>query len=273
MVRPSFIWVTEASAISTGIDALEQAVSQHGGIVRWIDVTQEMNRDYGSCDAGQTAIFRGSFEAAARCAEKPSGPVILGNLDDFQCKRYYPLLGEELLNADYILWPLGDLPRLWGSLPSKLGRHESYFLRSNSGSKAFSGQLVPWTNYNHFAKCEGCYLSQMASSELCLLAAPKPTQAEYRLLVVSGQVVGGSQHRLNGRVDQQAEVPEDILSYGQRIVDSLRGYAYYALDIARLQSGALAVIELNSLSCASWYVAAPEPVVAAVHANLQAGGV
>ena len=273
MVNAPFIWVAEASTLRTGADAFEEAVSRHGGIVRWIDVEQEINQEYGSWTNDQTVIFRGSFEAAARCAKKSSEPLILGPLDDFECTRYYPLIGHGLLNWQYVLWPLGDLPRLWNMLPSMFGSHEAYFVRPNSGSKAFSGQLISKNNYDHFARREACYLSQMAHSDLCLVAAPRLIHAEYRLLVVSGQVVSGSQYRRGSQSEWCADVPKSARDYGQLIADSLESHHYhhYALDVAESPSGALSVVELNSLSCASWYAADPEPVVAAVHAALSAG--
>ena len=256
------IWIVETSAFRTGVDAFEDAVRLAGGEFRPLSVDDEFYGRYGRWE-DESVVFRGSFEAAESFRRKrPNArPGVIGEAEALRCSSYYPTLGDRLLNAEHESLPLRDLRPRWSELQARHG--DALFVRPDSGAKAFTGGVV--ADLDRFEARERPYLDAMNADDLAVVAPPRRIEAEWRIVVVTGEVVAGSRYKRDGKRDVDPDLPSDVLAFAQATASEIEPPAKaYMLDVAREEGGRLSVVELNSFSCSDLYACAPLPIVEAV---------
>ncbi len=259
------LWILEAATMESA--AVEGATVAAGGECRWLSMDDEARGRYGPTPKGSAVVFRGSFEAAEafRRARPDACPGVVGEAQALRCAAYYPLFGEAMLNAGHTFVPLGKLREEWPALQARFGA--APFVRPDSGAKAFAGGVVE--DLDRFEERERIYLQAMDASELCLVARPHRLAAEFRMVVVDGKVVAGSRYRLAGKKDVAKEVPRAVWDFSHGLVANRRPAAAFMLDVATVEGGRLAVVEVNSFSCSDLYAADPSAVIDAVETWLR----
>ena len=262
-------WIIEASTMRNGADALEKAIVDQGGVCHWLDVKEEARAEYGSAPyKDEPVVFIGSFEAASRFQSyHPIFPGVIGDFDEFRCSHYYPVLGYQMLNEEYVFIPKGDLKRRWIELRSKFTTPHM-FLRPDLGSKAFTGQLV--SDYDAFIKRESCYFDEMPKHEMCLIAQPQNIRREWRFVVMNGKVITGSQYKLGNK--RVIDTPtSDACYYAGAVAAKSDLPLAYMLDIAEVDDGCgtLRVMEINNFNCSDFYGCDPYLIVGAMHEMIE----
>lgn len=101
-------------------------------------------------------------------------------------------------------------------------------------------------------------------SDLVVVAAPKPIWAEFRLFVINGEVVTGSQYKVHDHLAVTAAMPDEVWTFARRCADRWNPNPAYALDIALTPTG-LRALEINSANSAGFYAADLARFVAAVN--------
>lgn len=206
-------------------------------------------------------VFRGSFQFASVIRRKAKWiPGVYCNLPEFECYKYYPKFGEELLNSDYVMLPFGELQRkkLW--LFQNVGRGPKLFIRPSNGFKSFAGTIVDQATWDKDYKQMGFY--EVTLDELVVVAPLVGILSEWRAVVVDGKIVSASQYK----PERVEGIPQDALAYAQDVVTKAKYNpdAAWTIDIAETHQG-FKIIEVGSFSCAGLYHCDPEPIINALN--------
>lgn len=77
---------------------------------------------------------------------------------------------------------------------------------------------------------------------------------EYRFFVVNNEVVAGSAYRVNGKVGEDATVPEIVLNTAKLYAKLYKPADIFTMDLARLNDDSIKIIEYNCFNCSGVYL-------------------
>ena len=104
---------------------------------RWDDVGSSY---WDARPAEACVVAHGDIEFVTRIRREGRwSPGAFGTVENYFCSSYYCLLGQYLLNRDYIMLPFGELRRQREFLFSTVGRDGNIFVRPDSPLKLFTG--------------------------------------------------------------------------------------------------------------------------------------
>lgn len=169
-----------------------------------------------------------------------------------KCSYYFPRWGELLLARRYGFYPLGEVLRLgselWRWYEDTEGRA---FIRPDANDKCFDGVVVHSRNLPYWLKqAEG-----LPPETLCLVARPEKIYAEYRLWVVQGKVVAGSQYIFQGKIDHQQGWPISAQDLAEHAAYLWSPHAAFVLDVASEVPGKFSILECGSVHTCGLYAA------------------
>lgn len=158
------------------------------------------------------------------------------------------LFGREMLSDDFILLPYKELTRRWSQIRKIFGH--KVFLRPDSGMKQFAGHTASVDEYELLRNPVNC-----GDSQLIVVASGRMIPAEYRVLVVDGQVVTSSRYMENHELSISSFVPHGVTEYAANIVRDVVDHfpAAFIIDIADLAKDGYKVIECNGFNCSELY--------------------
>lgn len=178
-------------------------------------------------------------------------------------------------NFDFEVWRYGFDPRhvlnrdacttairmLHESLVKAKGQ-PPIFIRPTKDTKAFTGRV-----FDRDEAMEFCARAQpgdpVTPATQVLFASVKKIYSEWRLFVVDGQIVTGSQYKQGNRTLYNRDVDQAVLDFGQRMVDHWQPADAFVIDIADTEEGRK-VIEINNINSAGFYAADPQRIVHAI---------
>jgi hypothetical protein len=181
-------------------------------------------------------------------------PGVFFDEEAFSYAAYRRGYGEHFLNRDAAVWSLDDIH------PGKVAAESTVFVRPADDLKAFGGglwrfgELCDWVGRLRRGDLE------FELSTNLVVAPAKEIGREWRLFVVSREVVAGSGYRRGGAMDVTAAVPRIVADFGASMAARWGPAAAYALDIAE-HAGDLWVVEANCLNSAGFYPADVNAVV------------
>lgn len=209
-------------------------------------------------DAAISTVFYGATSFVTRVAEFGRwSPGVFFDPASFQFSAYRDALGERLLNAKAEFTTLAMLAQKDISLETML------FVRPQSDTKDFAGQVVPFGELRSWVRS-----LQSADTMLdpdCPIVAAEPVglAVEWRLFVVAGEVVTGSQYRRHHQLSVSPRVPQEVLEFAREVTGVYSPATVFVLDIAR--SGAeLYVVEYNCMNSAGFYASDTTALVRAI---------
>jgi hypothetical protein len=201
-------------------------------------------------------VFHGSLQSGGLYQREAKWiPGVYCNLPKFECVYYYPRLGKNLLNADYIMLPFGELNRRKEWLLETFG--DNFFIRPSSGFKTFTGKVVTGETWDKDIRLLGfCNIEPEA---IVVVAPSAEIVTEWRLVVVDNKVIAASQYKQKDR----QEPSEEVWNYGQKVLDEsdYQPDPAWILDVCQIKNGELKVVEVGSFSCCGLYDCDPEPIV------------
>lgn len=208
----------------------------------------------------ECVVFYGSLQLCRKIQRFAKWiPGAYCNVEQFNCSYYYPKFGNLLLNSDYIMLPFGDLQRQQLFLTERLDG--SIFIRPNSGQKIFTGDIIrreTWDqDLKHFELCG-------ANPDTIIVAAKaQKVAAEWRLVVVDGEIVSGSQYFVDSDREPVAYVPNNVWEFGQQAVNNsnFEPDPAWCIDICQREDGKIFVLEANSFSGAGIYASPQEAII------------
>jgi len=166
------------------------------------------------------------------------------NFENMRCSTYYGYFGKYLLNSQYLMIPLGELPRFLKEMNYE-GCEDRFFVRPDIGTKPFTGFVVCHDSMNmvkHMIKSYG--------RELLIVVSPeKKIDKEFRFVVCDQKVVTGCQYL-------PKETPL-FSPHAYRLAQEIAGNSWfpdrcYTIDIAE-SNDTCSLLEINSFSCAGLY--------------------
>ena len=173
-----------------------------------------------------------------------------------------PQIGPYILNHDYFILPYGTLmERIRNGLP--IDYDGRLFIRPNSVTKTFAGRVFEFGDLSDHPDSLAQY-EPVSDNELCIVAAAKNIEAEFRHIIVDRKVISSSQYRRNNVLDIRIDVNEQCLALAEKITNVEWQPDYvYVVDTA-LSNGSSYIVEYNTFSCAGLYACDTRKVVEAV---------
>ena len=172
--------------------------------------------------------------------------------------------GEYCLNVDSFECRFDEV----GIRVRKLGWGE-WFMRPITDSKSFAGQVIDRDSYDEWYK--GVVLleeddgSNLRGSTICRVSICRDIVKEWRIFVVGDEVVTGSQYRVGGRVCYDRVVDDDVIEFVEGLIILEPNFAdAYVIDVCRIGSGRLRVVEVNTINSAGFYHADVNKLIGAL---------
>lgn len=246
-------WVIEEEVF--GEDALTRRARERGlEVLGWRDTWWETPPAL----SGPT-YARGSLGWAARVTREMGwrpGPMC--DPDAFACRTWYPQVEDALLTRAHVFTTVEALCRDAARVAEELGAGSKLFVRPDSPLKPFSGRVVDVWGLTPGHLDHGFYYEDVG---LPVVASPVvEVEAEWRFVVVGGEVVAGSGYVAEGRATRDGDASQ-AWSYAQALAGRLEAPArVYVLDVARTPRG-LGLVELNPFGGADLYGCDPDAVL------------
>jgi hypothetical protein len=193
-------------------------------------------------------------------------PFAWFDFDQFTCHSYYSRWGQWLINKNYILMPLGDLPRNRDRIYSMFDS-DVVFIRPDSNDKLFTGQVVEKGDFDRWMNW--AYTEGEVPDAVVVVAEARNLEAEWRL-VMSGslseykyEVIAGSRYRAGDKLDVERGYPEEAAVVAIEACKKWAPHELFVLDIGKTADG-YGIVECGSINCAGLYDCDLVPVVKAM---------
>lgn len=251
-------WVLERDVFPDNHDALASVVMDaQATVVTWRD---EWWSDERWPRLDDVVVFHGSLGNADRVnRELPWTPGAFCSTAQFACSKWWPQADEYLLTPRYAFTTVADLVQT--GPPEDFGT--SVFVRPDSPLKPFSGRVLERGQITLGSLDHGFYYDDDA---LPIVVAPAVTVTdEWRLVVVGGAVVAGSDYTPRGRLaGGPLSSSHKAWEYAADLASKLEAPdPVFVLDVCESDTG-LHLLELNPFSGADLYGCNRQAVVQAV---------
>lgn len=252
-------WLIEKYVFENYEDKLSIAIKRSGNNVIIYDETEKTLKDI--CkrfSQDDIVILHSSLQDGRKMIRLPYYPGIFLNLENYECYNYYGYYGEHLLNSNYIMMGINDLPRRKNEIFNYFGS-DSIFIRPSNGFKTFTGQILPKDSfddkYDTLIKSYG----GIDPGTLVILAPIKEIEEEWRFIVIDGEVVSGAlymnkeyREKWEAFWDKECE-DQNAFNFAVQMSKLYQPDKAYTIDICRTSDGEYKIMELNSFCCASMY--------------------
>lgn len=210
------------------------------------------------------SVFFGSIGAARFLQRHLPQTTVIADFKRLRCQSYFPAFSQKLWNKTPIFVPFGLL-RNNADCYFSIFKADELFIRPDDGIKSFTGMAAGRRTFerdlDYLIQCE-----QAKPDTLCVLAAERFPDKEYRLFVAGDEIVTGSQYKSAMKLEDDPVVPQHIIQYAKHVLKSVpleqRPEPLFVMDVAEDNTG-LGVVELNSFSCSGWYAASPQAIIQA----------
>lgn len=266
-------WLVEDYERDGSLQPLMDEIKKQGMHLEVVKYEPFESGEYNQYEVDDCVVFYGSLNLGKQL-QKQKGwiPGVYCNFQNLCCIVYYSHWGKYLLNRDYIILPLMEIKRRKDYIYKTLGIDDCIFIRPDSGSKTFTGQiLIKEEADKELGILEG-YAGKPSDQIIAIISTPKIIYAEWRFVIVNKKVVAQSQYRRtveDNIVGQSIEIGLNIkegCSVGARILaekianEEWQPDKAYTLDICQDPEGYW-LLEANSFSCSGLYACNPEDVV------------
>jgi hypothetical protein len=137
--------------------------------------------------------------------------------------------------------------------------NRKYFVRPVEDSKTMSGVVLTGNEIRAKAMdvmetpADRLVAGRLAPETELSLSVPVTIQKEWRVWVVSGQVVTWSLYKMAGQMVVRQEIDEDALDFVKKMVEANPNYSEaYVIDVCRTEND-LRIIETNCINFSGYY--------------------
>jgi hypothetical protein len=249
----SLYWVIqEGFSNEEGMVELVRLLEKYGqsyGMVKTVPFIGEIVPDLDLSDYKHVICF-GSYSMRYTCRVKGWNPGVI-DMEVGATQIYHNSWKPYLLNHDFYECDFINV----GVYVDHMG-YDSFFMRPINDSKVFAGGIYYYDEMREWIQNVsdlGYDATTLRVDTSCIISSIKEIYAEYRLFVIGGRVVTASQYKIGGRVQYSSIVDDDILEFGQMLVDMEPNFGVaYCLDLCRVESG-IKVVEVNTINSAGFY--------------------
>lgn len=189
-------------------------------------------------------------------------PLAWCNWDLLECKSYYKELRDFIVQEDYGFYSVNDVPKLKDELYDRYAEDNTIFIKPNTNDKEFTGALVEKERFDTWWGWSTAYSAP--SDSLVVVSRPRRILEEWRFVVVDGKVVIGSQYMVMGNLCPDEEYPPEAAAFAEKVFNTWTPHPALVVDVGKLQSGELRLIEIGGVNCAGYYRGNIRPVVEAL---------
>jgi hypothetical protein len=210
-------------------------------------------------------VFTGSLKMANEI-DGQWDPGVYYNRKNMECTTYYSYFGKYLLNNDYVMVPLLELSRRREYFFKEFGKNNEIFMRPDSGSKTFAGNIYPLDTLDIELHTMDLYAGRSMDNILVVVATPKVIDYEWRIVIADHRPVAASLYKVNNEVVIKEGCDDGAWDLADAIACEVwQPDRCYVLDIAKC-GNQYSLIECNSFSCSGLYACNLEAVVRMVSA-------
>jgi hypothetical protein len=264
-------WFFQKESIGSDREKLQAACKRQGIEFRELEY---YNPDYPWDLFDVQGVCYGSINFCKYCYKYPVYPGPICTWKNYECTSYYSRLGKYLLSQNYCMLTWGEFKRQMQDWKTNhlgnLSNCACLFIRPNKGDKKFVGQVIDCDKFNP----DKVGIEEIEPDELIVVAEPRNIFAEYRFVILNGELLTGSRYKSNGKLStvkcEQSVLtdcyfrsyrPEDDSSacYAAEAADLAREIAkiyqpddVFVIDIAKAKDGYF-LLELNAFSCSGFY--------------------
>ena len=210
-------------------------------------------------DAETPTVFYGATQFVNQiAADGRWTPGVFFEEENFQFSLCLSKLSNRLLNAEARLTTLAELSQ--DSRPDKT----ELFLRPSGDSKEFAGNILTLGEIKKWV--ESLDDEDMSLTPECsvVVAEPVGLAYEWRVFIVGGRAVVGSQYRRYHRLDVEAGLPDPVVRFAEETAEIYSPAEVFVIDVA--QSGdSLFVVEYNCFNSSGFYGSDIETIVASIN--------
>jgi hypothetical protein len=204
-------------------------------------------------------FVHGSFQLAKKVwAERPEwSPGVICKPENFVWSQYAPRIPKGImLNPEWVVSTTNQLVE-----DERACKLEDCFIRPDAGTKPFGGTVFNGDRVTWLAMAK---MFVRNAGDIPIIICPlKAIEAEYRLVVVEGKVVAGSQYMANDCIDIRPEYPEAATRIAQEAAEHYAPGVAFVVDVARTPAGYF-VVEMNAFSTADWYGGDVQTILTAI---------
>lgn len=174
-----------------------------------------------------------------------------------QFSNYAKGFGENLLNYPSQLCQLTDEID-WGT-------HETLFIKPSKDAKVFTGNLFNRHEWDDFVyeSLNDPNNHRITENTLIQVSPAHFLHKEARLWIVNNQVVSSSYYRFHHTTPFAENVPDDAVSFVEKMADLFHVADAYVMDIGLTDTG-WKIVEVNCINSAGFYKADIEKIVLAL---------
>lgn len=211
----------------------------------------------------ECVLFQGSIQLAQQLEKQYKGtwwPIIWWATNMYKCTCYYSYLGRHLFNDNYAFVTAKEAKRNIDFYFKTFGNENGLFIRPDSGSKSFTGQVFEkeridkdWYWIEEFTQAE----------DLIVITSPKRIKREWRFIVSEEKVLTGSLYKEEGKLkyerctggpawEKAQEVICEKYTIG-KILFTFRPDPIWVVDICQGADEKYYLLEIGAFSVAGLY--------------------
>jgi ATP-grasp domain-containing protein len=185
-------------------------------------------------------------------------PGVFFDEAQFQFSRCRSELGDRLLNAQARLTTLAEL--LTEPSPDSL----ELFIRPAGDNKEFAGDIQTLGAIKRWV--EGLDSEEMFLHPDCpvIVAEPVGLAYEWRVFMIGGRAVTGSQYRRHHRLKVEAGLPDPVVEFAEETARIFSPAEVFVIDVAR-SGEALFVVEYNCFNSSGFYASDIPAIVRSIN--------
>lgn len=200
----------------------------------------------GTIGDGPVVVLSNLGVAGLFSREKRFTPGVWLDLDGFRCSSYYSALSRYILQDDYVMMPVFDIINRSDRVFGYFGG-DRVFIRPDGNDKVFNGQVVFKDNFS-----EWFYSLGVGDDTLAVISGYKVVDVEWRVVVVDGVAVGGSQYMVMGEINISSGVPGGVLRFAELVFGLYDLHRVMCVDVG-LFNGEYRVVEISSINTSGLY--------------------
>jgi len=167
---------------------------------------------------------------------------------------------NDYLNSDHFFVTFKFLRENPDEVYSKING-KSIFIRPDSGSKSFTGKVIPKRDFDLEMDCMK-QLYNTSDDELILVSTPKQILEESRFIICDNEAISYSRYQIKGEHKVDTNTSKQCIDFVNNILEfqAWTPEEIFTLDVALTPKGPK-IIELNSFSCAGWYACDEKTII------------
>lgn len=153
--------------------------------------------------------------------------------------------GKHMFNSDAVFMKMRDFS------PS-LFEDDSIFIRPDKDLKEFAGHVVSKNAFMAWmTKIKGQGYLVNEDTEIMVSKASR-IDCEWRIFMVNGQPISGSQYRKDYYCKTDPHVPEEVYQFASNMVKIWQPSSIFVMDICKVNDE-LSILEIGDFHSAGWY--------------------